>query len=79
MEPGNLDELRDFRRATVASFNALRADMNDGFRRVDEKFAQVDNGFIEMRGKFDAAAAGQQHIVDLIQGLIGGQGGRSEH
>lgn len=64
------DELRDFRRAAVASFNALREDMND-------RFEQVNNGFAEMRGRFDATAAGQQHIVELIQGLIGKQGGTS--
>ncbi|HET9874477.1 MAG TPA: hypothetical protein VFQ37_01770 [Mycobacterium sp.] len=68
------DEVRDFRRATVSSLSALREDMNDGFRRVDEKFVHVDNGFIELRGKLDAAAAGQQHIVELIQGLTGNQG-----
>ncbi|OBK86306.1 hypothetical protein A5649_20880 [Mycolicibacter heraklionensis] len=62
------DELRDFRRATIASFNALCEDMND-------RFTQVNNGFAEMRGRFDATAAGQQHIVELIQGLIGEQGG----
>jgi len=39
-------ELRDFRRATTASFNALRQDF------VDLR-THVDNGFIEMRGKFD--------------------------
>jgi hypothetical protein len=55
------DELRDFRRATVASFNALREDVNDGF--------------MEMRSKLDAPAAGQQHIVELIQGVIDAQGG----
>ncbi|OHV03813.1 hypothetical protein [Mycobacterium talmoniae] len=70
------DELRDFRRATVASFNAvraditdLRADMNDLRSEMTLKFTQVDNGFVEIRGKLDAAAAGQQRIVDLIQGL----------
>lgn len=55
------DEVRDFRRATVASFNALRQDMTDGF--------------IEMRAKFDLAAAGQQRIVELIQTVIDGSGG----
>lgn len=64
------DELRDFRRATSASFNALREDMN-------ARFEQVNVGFMEMRGRFDATAAGQQHIVELIQGLIGEQGGTS--
>jgi len=56
-------ELRDFRNATVASFNALREDVND-------LRTHVDNGFTEMRGKLDAAAAGQQQIVGLIQTII---------
>jgi hypothetical protein len=74
-------ELRDFRQATMASFNALRTEMNerftqmDGrFRSVDERFDQVDNGFIEIRGKLDATAAGQQQIVDILQRLIADQG-----
>lgn len=29
--------------------------------------AQFDQGFAEMRGKFDAAAAGQQHIVGVLE------------
>lgn len=57
------DELRDFRRATVASFNALRQDMNDGF--------------MEMRSKFDVTASGQQHIAELIQRVVDTQGGAS--
>jgi hypothetical protein len=61
-------ELRDFRQATVASFNALREDMTG-------RFNQVNDGFAEMRGKFDATAAGQQHIVELIEGLIDDQRG----
>lgn len=60
-------ELHDFRRATMSSFNALRADMSD-------RFTQVGRGFGEMRAKFDAAAAGQQQIVGLIQGLIAERG-----
>ena len=74
-------EVRDFRRATVASFNALRDDITDlrtqqseRFRSVDERFNQVDNGFIEMRGKLDATAAGQQQIVDILHRLIPDQG-----
>jgi hypothetical protein len=91
VEPDGLEvrgELRDFRQATVASFNAMREDMidlrtemNERFTRVDERFLsvderfdQVDNGFIEIRGKLDAAAAGQQQIVDILQRLIADQG-----
>ncbi len=80
-------ELRDFRQATVASFNAMREDMTDlrtemraGFTRVDQHLDlvdrhldQVDSGFIGIRGKLDAAAAGQQQIVDILQRLIDDQ------
>ncbi|WP_041180579.1 hypothetical protein [Mycobacterium canetti] len=74
-------ELRDFRRATIASFNALREEMTERFSRVDERFSHVeerfcriDDGFTEMRGKLDGAAAGQQRIVELIEQLIADQG-----
>jgi hypothetical protein len=60
-------EIRDFRRATTASFNALRQDF------VDLR-SHVDNGFIEMRGKFDVMAAGQQQIVGLLQSIVTEQG-----
>jgi len=40
------------------------------FEQVDRNFEQVDRGFIEMRGKFDATAAGQQRINELIESLI---------
>ncbi len=56
-------ELRDFRKATTASFNAMRQDF------VDLR-DHVDRGFTEMRGRFDAAAAGQQQIVGLLQTII---------
>lgn len=56
-------EIRDFRNATTASFNALREDFGD-------LRGHVDRGFAEMRGKFDATASGQQYIADLIQRLI---------
>lgn len=60
-------ELRDFRQSTTASFNALRQDF------VDLR-THVDNGFTEMRGKFDVMAAGQQQIVDLLQTIVPDQG-----
>ncbi|MGV0872033.1 hypothetical protein [Mycolicibacterium sp. XJ879] len=60
-------EIRNFRRATTASFNALRQDF------VDLR-SHVDNGFTEMRGKFDVMAAGQQRIVELLQTTITDQG-----
>ncbi len=70
-------ELRDFRNATTASFNALRQDFVGlrqdfaGLREhVDRRFEQVDQGFMEMRGRFDAAAAGQQRIVDMLTTIM---------
>ena len=73
---GDLDTIRGgtaaFRTATTASLNALRADQNDPRRDMNERFDRVDKGFREMRGKFDATAAGQQRIVELLEGLAGG-------
>ena len=76
-------EIRDFRQATVSSFNAVREDLHDVRQRfdavdqrldgVDQRFDAVDRGFIEMRGKLDAAAAGQEQIVGLLNTLIEGQ------
>ena len=63
-------EIRDFRNATTASFNALRQDFVDLRAHVDRRFEQVDGGFIDRLGKLDATAGGQQQIVDLIQRLI---------
>lgn len=70
-------EIRDFRNATTASFNAmrhdfvdLRQDFVDLREHVDRRFEQVDQGFAEMRGRFDATAAGQQRIVDLLNSII---------
>lgn len=85
-------EIRDFRQATTSSFNAMREDLtdlrqrvtdgfarvDDRFARVDARFARVDDGFIEMRGRLDAAAAGQQQIVTLLTTLIEQQGGQQD-
>ncbi len=63
-------EIRDFRNASTASFNALRQDFVELRSHVDRRFEQVDRGFAEIRGTLDATAAGQQRIVELIQSLI---------
>ena len=60
-------ELREFRQATTASFNALRADF------VDLR-DHVERGFVEMRGKFDAASVGQQQIVEMLQTIMDDDG-----
>lgn len=67
-------EIREFRRATAASFNALRQDFVDLRQDFVDLRTHVDNGFTEMRGKFDVMAAGQQQIVDLLQTMITDQG-----
>ena len=60
---------------------AARFDRVDGrFARVDERFdrledemrggfAETGRGFAEMRGRLDGAAAGYQHIVELLDTL----------
>ncbi len=63
-------DIRDFRSATTASFNALRQDFVDMRSHVDRRFEQFDRGFAEIRGTLDATAAGQQRIVELIESLI---------
>jgi predicted nucleic acid-binding Zn-ribbon protein len=67
-------ELRDFRQATTASFNALRQDFVDLRQDFVDLRGHVDEGFAEMRGKLDGAAARQQRIVDLLQTIIAGHG-----
>ncbi len=70
------EEIRDFRQATMSSFNGMREDLTDLRTRVGDGFAQVDRGFTEMRGKLDATAAGQQQTVHLLNTLIAQQGGQ---
>jgi hypothetical protein len=66
-------ETRDFRQATLSSFNALREDLVDLRSHVNNGFAAVDQSFAEIRGRLDAAAAGQQEIVRLVHKVIGDQ------
>jgi uncharacterized protein YhaN len=56
-------EIRGFREQNTRVLNAMREDLTDLRSRVD-------NGFTEMRGKLDAASAGQQQIVSLLSTLI---------
>ena len=42
--------------------------------RVDAGFEETRQGFTQMRGLLDQAAAGQQQIVDLITTLIDDRG-----
>jgi len=50
-----------------AKINQEFAKVDREFAKINREFAKVDRGFTEMRGKLDAAAAGQQQIVDLLQ------------
>ncbi len=70
-ERGGQTALRDVRHSAPqrprAGGNALRADMTD----LRE---HVDRGFLEVRGRLDATAAGQQQIVDLLGRLVARDG-----
>jgi len=56
-------EQRDF----CGESQDLQAEMNSQFNHVDNQIA-------EMLASLDAAVAGQQHIVGLLQRLIGNRG-----
>jgi hypothetical protein len=68
-------EVGDFRHATTAGIKTLREDQLDIRRQMAAGFAKVDDNFAEMRGKFDATAAGQQQIVELLNTVISRQDG----
>lgn len=55
-------EMRDFRQAAMASFNAIRDDLVD-LRR------QTADGFSEIRARLDTTAAGLSHITELLNGM----------
>jgi hypothetical protein len=52
-------EIRNFRRATAASFNAMRSDLTD-------LQTEVRTGFTQVRGQLDGAAAGLEQISSLL-------------
>ncbi len=60
--------------ANRRAINALGVQTAARFDQVDRRFEQLENamraGFTEMRGKLDQAAAGQQHIVELLDTLL---------
>lgn len=63
-------QLRDFRRATIGSFNAVREDLVDLRTEVADLRTEMRSGFDGMRSKLDLTAAGQQQIVGILQALI---------
>ena len=67
--------------ANRRAINALGVQTAARFDRVDERFdrleaemragfAETGRGFAEMRGRLDGAAAGYQHIVELLNTLL---------
>lgn len=74
-------EIRDFRQATTASFNAMRDDLTDLRTEMRSGFtemrSEMHSGFIEVRGRMDATAAGLEQIAGLLNTLISPQG--SDH
>ncbi|HLU55176.1 MAG TPA: permease [Pseudonocardia sp.] len=66
-------EFTDFKQATTASFNAMRADLDDLHSEMRNGFAEMDRGFAEIRGRLDATAAGIEQIASLLER---GQDGR---
>jgi tetrahydromethanopterin S-methyltransferase subunit G len=60
--------------ANRRAINALGVQTAARFDRVDERFdrleAEVRTGFAEVRGRLDGAAAGYQHIVELLTTLL---------
>lgn len=67
-------DLADFAVKVDANRKAINAFGEQTAARFDRLEEKVDNGFTEMRGKLDAAAAGQQQIVTLLNTIIGPQG-----
>ena len=60
-------EIRDFKQATTASFNAMREDIGDLRTEMRNGFAEVDRGFAEIRGRLDATAAGIEQIARMLE------------
>ncbi|MGH3916717.1 MAG: hypothetical protein ACRDTC_25375 [Pseudonocardiaceae bacterium] len=63
--------------ANRSAINALGVQTAARFDRLDQRFDRLEqhanDGFIEIRGKLDQAAAGQQQITDLVTPFIAGQ------
>ncbi len=55
---------------TAARFDRVESDIGDLRERVETGFAQVQDGFLQVRARLDEFAAGQQHVVALLNTLI---------
>jgi len=63
-------EIREFREQNTRLHNATRADLSDLRSQTNDLRSQMNDGFTEMRGKFDATAAGLQQVTDMLNTLI---------
>ncbi|ASR38319.1 hypothetical protein BAY61_28660 [Prauserella marina] len=63
-------ELRDFRTHNTNLHNATREDLRETRQELRELRESTNAGFMEMRGKLDATAAGQAQIAELLTTLI---------
>lgn len=61
---------REFHKQNLRLHNATRTDLADLQQRMTAVEQTMGLGFAEMRGKFDAAAAGQAQIVALLDRLL---------
>lgn len=50
--------------------NAMREDVSDLRSDAGAGFDEMRSGFIEIRGRLDAAAAGQEQIAGMLSALI---------
>ncbi len=79
----NRAEIRDFRQATTLTLNALRETQLDHGQQLRAQSAlptelndKVDQGFLEVRAKFDQMAGGMQHITGLLTNIISTEDGQ---
>ncbi|MFH5207405.1 hypothetical protein [Antrihabitans spumae] len=63
-------EIREFRELNTLLHNATRADIVGIHTESSNLRSTMNSGFTEMRAKFDAVAAGQHQIVELITQVI---------
>jgi len=63
-------EIRGFRKQNTRVLNRMREYPTDPRSQVDDGLAEMRRGFTGMRDKLDAAAAGQQQIVGLLNTLM---------
>ena len=71
----DVSEVRAELRAHTQVLNALRQDHVELRAQVEAGFARVDEDFINVRGRLDGLAAGQQQIADLLTTLINRESG----